>query len=175
MYYHLSSVPKRLRGYLKGREEVWRSLRTDDKDEAKARSADWESRIQRLFLVLHKHGESRPEAEREALVSHRLETELDEAESHDQLEDAHEALILEKFMAENPRVERTAKPMKGESRSSWKPSAETYPRIPIRFAVLHQANNKVAIKRKVFSDDQLLTRLESKDFIQQRQERPERY
>ena len=35
-FYHRSHVPRRLRSLLNGRAEVWRSLDTADKDEARA-------------------------------------------------------------------------------------------------------------------------------------------
>ena len=49
-----------------GRGEVWRSLDTLDKDEAKARSAAWDSRVQRLFVTLRKDGDRMNEDERES-------------------------------------------------------------------------------------------------------------
>ena len=79
-YYHRSNVPSNLQRLLKGRSEIWRSLKTVDKTEAKVRSAAWDLRVQRLFLVLNKQGEGMTEKEREALVSHWLEVELDYAE-----------------------------------------------------------------------------------------------
>ncbi len=48
LYYHRSGVPARLRRLLNGRGQIWRSLKTTDKDEAQARSAAWESRVQQL-------------------------------------------------------------------------------------------------------------------------------
>jgi hypothetical protein len=51
-YYHRSIVPRRLRPYFRGREQLWRSLKTEDKDEATLKSAQWTARIQRLFLTL---------------------------------------------------------------------------------------------------------------------------
>ena len=60
--------------------EVWRSLDTADKDEARARSAQWDARIQQLFQTLRRNGDRMTTEEREALVAHWLETELDYAE-----------------------------------------------------------------------------------------------
>ena len=79
-YYYRSVVPKHLRRLMNGREQIWRSLKTAEQDEAKARSAAWDSRVQRLFVTLRKHGERMTHEEREALVAHWLEVELDEAE-----------------------------------------------------------------------------------------------
>jgi len=44
-YYHRSVVPRRLMPYFKGREQLWRSLKTADKDEAtlKVRTVDGEN------------------------------------------------------------------------------------------------------------------------------------
>jgi hypothetical protein len=79
-YYHRSDVPKKLKRLLKGRAQIWRSLKTASKDEAKARSAAWDSRIQRLFATLKRNGDRMTEDEREQLVAHWLERELDYAE-----------------------------------------------------------------------------------------------
>ena len=80
-FYHRSHVPRRLRSLLNGRVEVWRSLDTADKDEARARSAQWDARIQQLFQTLNGGTETgMTNEEREALVAHWLETEFDYAE-----------------------------------------------------------------------------------------------
>ena len=68
-YYHRSNVPANLQWLLKGRSEIWRSLKTMDKAEAKARLAAWDSHVQRLFLALSRGGERMTEQQREALVS----------------------------------------------------------------------------------------------------------
>ena len=79
-YYYRSVVPARLRRLLDGREQIWRSLKTIDKDEAQARSAAWDSRVQHLFLPLRRHDDKMTNEQREALVVHWLEVQLDEAE-----------------------------------------------------------------------------------------------
>lgn len=79
-YYHRSVVPRRLQPYFTGREQLWRSLKTEDKDEATLKSAQWTARIQRLFMTLKKQGDRMTDEQREALVAHWLEVELDEAE-----------------------------------------------------------------------------------------------
>ena len=98
-FYHRTHVPKRLRQLMAGRAEVWRSLDTLDKAEAKARSAAWDSRIQRLFVTLKKDGDSMTDAEREALVTYWLESELDYAEDcrvlAGDISDAHRESQLE--------------------------------------------------------------------------------
>jgi hypothetical protein len=112
-FYHRAIIPRRLQPYFRGREQLWRSLKTEDKDEATLNSAQWTARIQRVFLTLKKQGDRMTNEQREALVSHWLEAELDEAEDartlagslsydyregvwhvlSDQLDDAHEALV----------------------------------------------------------------------------------
>ena len=79
-FYHRAHIPHQLQPYLKGRQQLWRSLKTKDRDEAILRSAQWTARIQRLFLTLKKRGGGMTNEEREALVAHWLEVELDEAE-----------------------------------------------------------------------------------------------
>ena len=79
-FYYRSHIPRRLRRLLKGRREVWRSLKTSDKDEAKVRSATWDSRTLHLYMTLRKQGERMTEEQREALVSQWLDAELEYAE-----------------------------------------------------------------------------------------------
>ena len=43
--YHRSAVPLRLRSLLSGRCQIWRSLKTSDKDEARAKAAQWKGRL----------------------------------------------------------------------------------------------------------------------------------
>ena len=47
VYYYRMSVPARLRRLLRGRVQIWRCLKTSDNVEAKARLAEWDSRVQR--------------------------------------------------------------------------------------------------------------------------------
>ena len=128
-YYHRSGVPARLRRLLNGRARIWRSLKTADQDEAKARSAAWDSRVQRLFVTLRKHGERMSHEESEALVAHWLEVELDEAEDartlnglitdeyregvwhvlSDQFDDAHEALLTNNYRKVEPEADEPLK------------------------------------------------------------------
>jgi hypothetical protein len=55
-FYHRSHIPLKHRQHYKGRIEFWRSLKTEDKDTAVAKSAEWESRAQRVFLTLKHYG-----------------------------------------------------------------------------------------------------------------------
>ncbi|MDE3042627.1 MAG: tyrosine-type recombinase/integrase, partial [Nitrospirota bacterium] len=58
----------------------WRSLRTTNKDEAKALSAQWHARTQRVFATLKLKGESMTAPEIERLIARWMESTLDEAE-----------------------------------------------------------------------------------------------
>jgi integrase len=62
-FYHRSIIPRSLRPLLKGRVQYWRSLRTDDTDEAKARSAQWDARCQRVFITLKLKGSYKSQKE----------------------------------------------------------------------------------------------------------------
>ncbi|SLM46471.1 protein of unknown function [Nitrospira japonica] len=79
-FYRRVHIPRKLRQHFKGRVEVWRSLRTADQDEASARSAQFEAQTKRLFVTLKKYGDRMTNEERDILVSHWLESELDYAE-----------------------------------------------------------------------------------------------
>jgi len=81
-WYHRTTVPEKLQGLLNGREQIWRSLKTADKDEARLRSAYWETRVQGLFRALRRDGVRMTNEEREVLVAHWLESELEEAEDY---------------------------------------------------------------------------------------------
>jgi hypothetical protein len=77
--YHRAFIPGRLQPYFKGRSQLWRSLRTTDRDLAVIRSAQWTTRIHRLFLTLKRQGASMTNAQREELVTRWMDAELDEA------------------------------------------------------------------------------------------------
>ena len=64
-YYHRSNVPASLQRFLKGRAEIWRSLKTSDKAEAKVRSVQWDSRVHRLDFVEAHHNFNNPERDGE--------------------------------------------------------------------------------------------------------------
>jgi len=78
--YHRVTIPQNLRPYFDGRSEVWRSLKTLNKDEAAARSAQWEGQGRQLFVTLKRQGDQMDKAQIEALVERWLESELDESE-----------------------------------------------------------------------------------------------
>jgi hypothetical protein len=54
-FYHRSIIPRRLRPYFKGPVQLWRSLKTNDRDEATLMSWawNWNSRVQRVFVILN--------------------------------------------------------------------------------------------------------------------------
>jgi hypothetical protein len=60
--------------------QYWRSLQTEVKDEAKARSAQWDARVQRVFCELKTKGDQMTKAEIDALIARWMEDALDEAE-----------------------------------------------------------------------------------------------
>jgi integrase len=79
-YYRRVQIPQKIRKHFNGRVEVWRSLKTADKDHAEARAAQFEAQTRRLFLTLKKSGERLSKEHIEALVQNWLETEIDELE-----------------------------------------------------------------------------------------------
>lgn len=81
-FYRCVQIPKRIRQHFKGRVELWRSLRTSDKDEDTLRAARFDAQTKKLFLTLKRHGERMKVEQIEALVQRWLETELDEAEDY---------------------------------------------------------------------------------------------
>jgi hypothetical protein len=52
-FYHRSIIPHGLRPYFKGRVQLWRSLKTEDRDEATLKSLAWDARVQRVFVTLY--------------------------------------------------------------------------------------------------------------------------
>ena len=57
-------------------------LKTDDSDEAKARSSQWNARVQPIFVSLKKHGARMTPAEIEALIANWMDSELEESEDY---------------------------------------------------------------------------------------------
>src|SRR3989442_13640118 len=51
-YYYHRNVPKRLRPLLGGKAQIWKSLRTSDRDTAKLRSLEEGQRAERMFQAL---------------------------------------------------------------------------------------------------------------------------
>ena len=79
-FYHRAQIPKNLRRHFKGRVELWRSLKTEDKDEAKLKSLQWDTRAQRVFLTLKKHGARMTPDEIEALIARWMDSQLEDFE-----------------------------------------------------------------------------------------------
>ncbi|WP_407921306.1 DUF6538 domain-containing protein [Candidatus Nitrospira nitrosa] len=57
-YTLVSPFPKALRVYFRGRVEVWKSLKTTDKEEASCRASQWIASGTRLFFTLRRLGEA---------------------------------------------------------------------------------------------------------------------
>ena len=76
-FYRRVQIPQKIRKHFHGRVEVWRSLKTADKDQAEVRAAQFDAQTRRLFLTLKKSGERLTKDQIEALVHHWLETEID--------------------------------------------------------------------------------------------------
>lgn len=83
VFYCRMTVPLRLRAIL-GRNEVWRSLRTADKELAQVRAGRWKASGRQLFLTLKRYGDLMTRADMEHLVQRWLDTALDDAE-HERL------------------------------------------------------------------------------------------
>jgi hypothetical protein len=79
-FYHRVVIPQAIRAFFNGRIEVWKSLRTMNKEEASCRSLNWEAQAKRLFRTLKQYGERMTKDQIETLVSNWLEAELDYAE-----------------------------------------------------------------------------------------------
>lgn len=78
--YHRALIPLRLRHYFKGREQLWRSLKTTDPNEATLKSLQWDTRAQRVFLTLKKRGARMTPDEIEALITRWMDSQLEDFE-----------------------------------------------------------------------------------------------
>lgn len=79
-YYVRLTVPTNLQPCFGGRKEVWRSLRTADKELAQVKASTWQASGRRLFLTLRRYGGRMTQDQIEALVQHWLDTTLDETD-----------------------------------------------------------------------------------------------
>lgn len=122
--YHRIWIPKALRHFFDGREEVWRSLKTTDKEEARCRAHQLDSHAKRVFFTLKRHGHAMTKDQIESLVTRWLDARLELAEDyraslrpisddkrlgawhvlHDQMEDAARDLLSNNFR----RIEQEA-------------------------------------------------------------------
>lgn len=80
-YYARLTVPINLQPFFRGRKEVWRSLRTADKELARVRAERWKASARGLLFNLKRYGARMEKADIETLVRRWLETALDEAEA----------------------------------------------------------------------------------------------
>ncbi len=67
-YYRRVQIPQKIRQYFRGKGEVWRSLKTADKDQASVRAALFDPQTRRVFVALKKAGERLSKEQIEALV-----------------------------------------------------------------------------------------------------------
>lgn len=81
-FYHRSVIPRKLRRYFKGRAQLWRSLKTNDRDDATLKALLWESRVQQVFLTLKRYGARMTPSEIETLIARWMDAELDESEDY---------------------------------------------------------------------------------------------
>ena len=79
---HRALIPKTLRRHFKGRVEFWRSLKTENKDEAKLKSLQWDTRARLIILTLKKHGATMNPSEIDALIERWMDAELEVGEDH---------------------------------------------------------------------------------------------
>lgn len=79
-FYHRITIPKNLRGYFRGRVEVWRSLKTKNKAEACYRAQQLESQAQRVFWTLKRSGNLMDQETIDRIVAQWLEVRLEAAE-----------------------------------------------------------------------------------------------
>ena len=79
-FYHRTTIPKALRHFFGSRLEYWRCLHTSDKDEARLKSAMWESRVRRVFVTLKLRGKTMTVDQIEELITRWIDTTLEEAE-----------------------------------------------------------------------------------------------
>ena len=127
--YHRIWIPEALRVFFNGRSEVWRSLRTMDKEEVRCRAYQLESHAKRVFVTLKRHGHSMTPEQIESLVARWLDTRLEAAEDfraslrpisddqrngaclilHDQMEDAAGDLLSNDFRRTEKEAEELLK------------------------------------------------------------------
>lgn len=80
-FYHRAIIPRGLRPLFRGRAQLWRSLSTNDRDDATLMALAWKIRAQRLFQILKRQGAHMTPAEIEALITRWMDTELDKSEN----------------------------------------------------------------------------------------------
>jgi integrase len=112
-FYHRAVIPRRLRPYFKGRAQLWRSLSTNDRDDATLKALAWKTRAQRLFLTLKREGAHMTPAEIERLIAQWMDSELEESEDYRALhrlnDDQREIMVDETI----ERLEETEQALAG--------------------------------------------------------------
>ena len=78
-FYHRSMVPRKLLPYF-GRGQIWRSLRTNDRDQATLRSAQFTVHFQKLFVKLKKDAAHMTPTETEALIARWMSVQVSTVE-----------------------------------------------------------------------------------------------
>ena len=79
--YHRISIPKGLRRYFRGRREVWRSLRTTDREQARVQAFQLESLAKRVFFTLKRYAHLMDNETIERMVAGWLETAIEQTEN----------------------------------------------------------------------------------------------
>lgn len=74
-------IPQKLRSFFNSRNEIWRRLKTADKELAQVRASSWQSSGHQLFHTLKRYGDRMTKADIENLIQRWLDTALDEAEA----------------------------------------------------------------------------------------------
>ena len=112
-FYHRAIIPRRLRPYFNGRAQLWRSLSTNDRDDATLKALAWQMRTQRLFLTLKRDGACMTPGEIERLIAHWMDSELEESEDYRALhrlnDDQREIMVDETI----ERLEETEETLAG--------------------------------------------------------------
>ena len=80
LFYKRITIPQNLRPYFRGKLEYWRCLYTTDKDVARWKSSQWESRARRVFVTLKLRGKTMTADQIEELITRWIDTTLEEAE-----------------------------------------------------------------------------------------------
>lgn len=75
-YYYRVTIPRSLLPYFR-RGQIWRSLRTNNRDQATLRSAKWTAHLQELFILLKRKGAHMTSSDIDTLVERWLSSEVE--------------------------------------------------------------------------------------------------
>jgi len=109
-FYHRAIIPRRLRPYFNGRAQLWRSLSTNDRDDATLKALAWKTRAQRLFLTLKRDGAHMAPSEIESLIAHWMDSELEDSEDYRaeyRLNDDQREIMVDETIARLEETEET--------------------------------------------------------------------